>query len=234
MIYDNYCSVRDQVDQAALKAGRDPKDVKLIAVSKTKPLSMIEELYQHGVRAFGENHVQELEEKQLAAPQKDIEWHFIGHLQRNKVKKLLSLNVSLIHSVDSLALAKTIEKEAAKQGRSVSILVELNIGKEESKMGAYPDTAVDLVKAISQECPHLLVKGLMCVAPAMDDEEKVRPYFAKMRQLKEEIGALGLDRVDMKELSMGMSGDYHAAIAEGATMVRVGTAIFGARDYSKK
>ena len=232
MIWGQYLEVEAKMKEALAAAGRPLDSARLLAVSKTHPLEAVEELAAHGVKAFGENKVQEMCAKQEAT-QYDLEWHLIGHLQRNKVRQLLKHNVALIHSVDSERLALEIEKEAAKLEKTVNILVEVNIGNEESKSGIAPEEAAGLIRLISENCPHLAVKGLMCVAPEMDSKDAVRPYFARMRQLKDEIAAMNLPGVEMKELSMGMTGDFPVAIEEGATMIRVGTAIFGKRDYSK-
>ena len=232
MIWEQYLEIEAKMKEALATAGRPIDSARLLAVSKTHPLEAVEELAAHGVKAFGENKVQELCAKQETTNY-DLEWHLIGHLQRNKVRQLLKHNVAMIHSVDSERLAMEIEKEAAKLDKNVDILVEINIGNEESKSGCEPGQATELVQLIAQNCPHLAVKGLMCVAPEMESMDAVRPYFAQMRQLKDEIAALNLPGVDMKELSMGMTGDFPVAIAEGATIIRVGTAIFGKRDYSK-
>ncbi len=232
MIWEQYLEIEAKMKEALAAAGRPLDSARLLAVSKTHPLEAVEELAAHGAKAFGENKVQELCAKQEAT-QYDLEWHLIGHLQRNKVRQLLKHNVAMIHSVDSDRLALEIEKEAAKLDKTIDILVEINIGNEESKSGCKTEQAADLIRLIAQNCPHLAVKGLMCVAPEMDSMDKVRPYFAHMRQLKDEIAALNLPGVEMKELSMGMTGDFPVAIAEGATIIRVGTAIFGKRDYSK-
>ena len=232
MIWKQYLEIETKMKEALAAAGRPADSARLLAVSKTHPLEAVEELAAQGVRAFGENKVQELCAKQEAT-QYDLEWHLIGHLQRNKVRQLLKHNVAMIHSVDSERLALEIEKEAVKLEKTVDILVEINIGAEESKSGVKPEEAADLVQCIAQNCPHLMVKGLMCVAPEMPSMEAVRPYFTRMRQLKDEIAALNLPGVEMKELSLGMTGDVPVAIEEGATIIRVGTAIFGKRDYSK-
>ncbi len=231
-LYKHYEEVRGLIDEACRRAGRDPAEVRLLAVSKTKPLGMLEELLSCGVCAFGENKVQELCEKYdaLAACSTlpKAEFHMIGHLQRNKVKYLEAREIALIHSVDSLRLAEEINKEAGKHGRVQPVLLEINIGAEASKSGAAPEEAVSLARQING-LPNLKLAGLMCVAPAADDPEQVRPCFARMRALRDEIGAFA---PDCTELSMGMSGDFEAAVEEGATLVRVGSAIFGARNYA--
>ena len=229
MLQDNYYQVEDRVKKACLRAGRDRKEVTLIAVSKTKPVSMLEEIYETGERDFGENKAQEMVAKKEACPE-EIRWHFIGNLQKNKVKYVVG-NAVMIHSVSSVPLAEEIEKCAAKKGVKVSVLAEVNIAEEETKHGIGREEAVELAKAIG-EMPHLSLEGLMCIAPPVEDPEENRPYFAAMRALRDEINALGLPGVQLRELSMGMSGDYEVAVEEGATFVRVGTALFGARHYN--
>lgn len=232
MLIDNYNAVRARIDAACERVGRDKSEVKLIAVSKTKPAEMIRELYEAGVRDFGENKVQELCEKAdlLHEVCPEIRFHQIGTLQRNKVKYLMRPEVTAIHSVDSLKLAQEIEKEAGKKGvETVPVLLEINIGGEESKGGCRPDEAVGLAQAFC-ELKHLSLIGLMCVAPATDNPETVRPYFRRMRELRAEVQAF---QPYCRELSMGMSGDFETAVEEGATLVRVGSSIFGERDYGK-
>ena len=228
MITERYEKVRASVDSACRGCGREPGDVLLLPVSKTKPEEMIRELYDHGVRDFGENYVQELRAKAEALP-KDIRWHMIGHLQRNKVKYIVPF-VAMIHSVDSVSLAQTIEKEAAKCGRVIPILLEVNAGEEESKFGF---SAEELPQAAEQigALPHVLVQGLMTSAPIAEDPEEIRWVFRKMRKLSLDTIPENLNNEKRPELSMGMSGDYRVAIEEGATVVRIGTDIFGARQY---
>ncbi len=228
MIHNNIESVKSNIRIACEKAGKDENDITLIAVSKTKPISMIQEAYAYGCRDFGENKVQELVDKFEVLP-KDIHWHMIGHLQRNKVKYLIG-KVSMIHSVDSLRLAEEISKEAIKKQTYVSILIEINIGNEESKFGAKPEDAEMLIHSISK-LPNIEIKGLMTVAPYTDDSELNRQYFMKLRDLSVDIKSKNIDNVSMNVLSMGMSGDYSVAIQEGANFVRVGTGIFGERNY---
>lgn len=200
----------------------------LIAVSKTKPVSMIQEVYDSGVRDFGENKVQELVSKFDELPH-DIRWHLIGHLQTNKVKYIID-KAYLIHSVDSLKLAKEISKEAVKHNLTARILIEVNVAQEESKFGTSVDEVVSLVEEIAK-LPNILIKGLMTVAPFVENAEDNRIVFAKLKQLSVDINSKNIDNVHMDCLSMGMSGDYEVAIAEGATYVRVGTSIFGERNY---
>ena len=225
MITQNLKQTQNNIAEAAKKSGRTSDDILLVAVSKTKPLSALQEAYNAGIRDFGENKVQELCDKYDQLP-KDIRWHMIGHLQTNKVKYVIG-NASLIQSVDRLELAKEISRLAVKAGITQNVLAEVNIGGEAQKGGIAPCELKDLLSIIS-ELPGIRVKGLMCVPPAVGEEE-ARRYFASMRRLFENIASAGIPGVDMRELSMGMSGDYKSAIKEGATMVRVGTAIFGAR-----
>ncbi len=228
MIKENISIVRENIKNACHKAGRAYEDVTLIAVSKTKPVEALKEAYEAGCRDFGENKVQELMDKYEQLP-KDIRWHMIGHLQRNKVKYIVD-KVALIHSVDSLRLAEEISKEAVKRNVTVDILVEVNVAEEESKFGTTTMEAIDLVEKIAA-LPGIFVKGLMTIAPYVENEEENRQYFVNLRQLSVDIKNKNIDNVSMEILSMGMTGDYRTAIEEGATYVRVGTGIFGDRDY---
>lgn len=228
-VCENYKVIEKKVEQACIRAGRKKEDVTLIAVSKTKPISMIQELLPLGVRNFGENKVQELTEKEELLP-KDIRWHMIGHLQRNKVKYVVG-KACMIHSVDSLRLAEEISKEALKKQISVPILVEVNVAGEESKFGVSVQEAPSLIEQIC--ClPGLQVKGLMTIAPYVEDPEENRIVFRNLRKLSVDIREKNFDNVTMDILSMGMTGDYEVAIEEGATHVRVGTGIFGERNYN--
>lgn len=209
-------------------AGRDPKEVTLIAVSKTKPVSMLKEAYDAGARCFGENKVQEIMDKHPQLPE-DIQWHMIGHLQRNKVKYIVD-KVSMIHSVDSLRLAQTIEQEAAKHNVCVPVLLEVNVAQEESKFGLKMDEVLPLIETIA-DFPHIKVQGLMTIAPYVENAEDNRDFFRQLKKLSVDIGAKNINNVSMSVLSMGMTGDYQVAVQEGATMVRVGTGIFGERNY---
>ena len=229
MIRENIEHVRENIRAACEKSGRKAEDVTLIAVSKTKPVSMLQEAYECGCRDFGENKVQELVEKWEQMP-KDIRWHMIGHLQRNKVKYIVD-KVHMIHSVDSLRLAEEISKEAGKKGVTVSILIEINVAEEETKFGTTCEDAVQLVEEIAK-LPHLVIKGLMTIAPYVENAEENKQYFEKLRQIYVDINRKNIDNVYMTELSMGMTGDYETAIAEGATYIRVGTGIFGERFYA--
>nr|WP_302690348.1 YggS family pyridoxal phosphate-dependent enzyme [uncultured Eubacterium sp.] len=229
MILDNIKQVEENIIKSCEKVGRDPKEVTLIAVSKTKPYTAIEEALPSGVLDYGENKVQELTEKYEILP-KDIRWHMIGHLQRNKVKYLVG-KVELIHSVDSLRLANQIETEFAKKNEIASILIEVNMANEESKFGITSETTEQLVREISK-LEHVRIKGLMTIAPYTDNPETNREYFRNMKKLSVDITEKNIDNVSMNVLSMGMTGDYQVAIEEGATMVRVGTGIFGERNYN--
>lgn len=231
MIKEKIEIVQKSIEEACNKSGRDKKDVTLIAVSKTHPVEAIEEAYQNGCRDFGENKVQELVDKYEQLP-KDIRWHLIGHLQTNKVKYIID-KVYLIHSVDSLHLAETINTEAIKHNRIVNILIEVNIAKEESKFGVFAEDAKELIKEISK-LSNVKVCGLMTIAPYVDNSDENRQYFVNLKELFIDIARENIDNVTMNILSMGMSGDYEIAVEEGATYIRVGTFIFGERDYSKK
>lgn len=228
MITENLEQVRKNIDEACRMAGRDPKEVTLIAVSKTKPVSMLKEAYDAGTRCFGENKVQEIMDKHPQLPE-DIQWHMIGHLQRNKVKYIVD-KVSMIHSVDSLRLAQTIEQEAAKHNVCVPVLLEVNVAQEESKFGLKMDEVLPLIETIA-DFPHIKVQGLMTIAPYVENAEDNRDFFRQLKKLSVDIEAKNINNVSMSVLSMGMTGDYQVAVQEGATMVRVGTGIFGERNY---
>ena len=231
MIKENLSEVKNNINEACARSGRATEEVTLIAVSKTKPVEMLQEAYDLGVRDFGENKVQELVDKYEVLP-KDIRWHMIGHLQRNKVKYIVD-KVYLIHSVDSLRLAEEISKEALKKNVTVNILIEINIGEEESKFGlTSKEETMELVRRIAI-LPGLQVKGLMTVAPYVENAEDNRLVFQQLKQLSVDIKNENIDNVCMEILSMGMTGDYQVAIEEGASYVRVGTGIFGERNYLK-
>lgn len=229
MIKDNLDIIEEKINNACLKAGRSREDVTLIAVSKTKPVSMLSEVYETGILDFGENKVQELTLKYDEMP-KDIKWHLIGHLQTNKVKYIID-KVELIHSVDSLKLGQQIDKEAAKKDIICNILVEVNVAKEDTKFGVFVEDVYPLILELAK-LKHICVRGLMTIAPFVDDPEKNREHFRNLRQLNIDIKSKNIDNVTMNILSMGMTGDYEVAIEEGATMVRVGTGIFGDRNYN--
>ena len=229
MIGKQYEQVKENIKNACDKAKRNSEEVTLIAVSKTKPLEMLKEAYEAGARDFGENKVQELVDKIPNMPD-DIRWHMIGHLQRNKVKYIVD-KVYMIHSVDSLRLAEEISKEAVKNNVVVKILIEVNVAQEESKFGLSTDQVEELLLQI-KDLPGISVQGLMTIAPYVDDPEENREVFQKLKQLSVDIKAKNIDNINMNVLSMGMTGDYMVACEEGATFVRVGTGIFGERDYS--
>lgn len=229
MLKENLEQVEKNIAAACKRAGRDRSEVTLIAVSKTKPVSDIREIYDLGVRTFGENKVQELCSKTTELPD-DIKWHLIGHLQRNKVRQVIE-HAALIHSVDSYRLAEEINIQAMKRKMEMPVLIEVNIAEEESKFGVRADETEQLVREIA-ELTNIRIRGLMTIAPYVVDPEENRDYFRKIRQLAVDIKNKNIDNVSMGVLSMGMTGDYEVAIEEGATMVRVGTGIFGARNYS--
>lgn len=231
MLKDNLAKVEKNIEEACKKAGRERSEVTLIAVSKTKPVSMLQEIYDENIRHFGENKVQELCDKIEQLPE-DISWHMIGHLQRNKVKYIVG-KVALIHSVDTYRLAEEINIQAKKKNVIVPILVEVNIAAEESKFGISKEDAILLVEDISH-LENVRIKGLMTIAPYVENPEDNRQYFQKIKQLSVDITNKNIDNVSMEILSMGMTGDYMVAIEEGATMVRVGTGIFGERNYKQE
>lgn len=224
-ISENLKIVRTQIDQAAVLAGRDPQTVKLIAVSKTKPMSLIQAAWEAEQVDFGENRPQELRDKHPELPH--ARWHMIGTLQRNKVKYLIPW-ISLIHSVDTEKLLAEINKQAAGHETVINILLQLNISEEDAKSGLDEDRAEDLLRRID-DYPYIQVNGLMGMAAFTDDESVVRSQFRRLRLAKERLSAIQHTRIQLEELSMGMSGDFKIAIEEGATMVRIGSAIFGGR-----
>ena len=215
-----------KIEEACARGNRNRADITLIAVSKTKPLEDLIEAYEAGCRDFGENKVQEILEKAPKMPP-DARFHMIGHLQRNKVKQVLP-HVVMIHSVDSVRLAEQIQQEAKKLGKTINVLLEVNVAKEESKFGFYPEQVMDAVETISK-FSHVRIQGLMTIAPFVEEPEENREVFQKLYQLSVDIKKKNIDNVNMCVLSMGMTGDYQVAIEEGASMIRVGTGIFGAR-----
>mgnify|MGYP000026191997 FL=1 len=251
MMKDNLEAIEQRIAEACIRAGRSRDEVTLIAVSKTKPNEMLMEAYNLGIRNFGENKVQELVAKYDALNagfEEKVNWHMIGHLQRNKVKYIID-KVTLIHSVDSVRLAQQIEKEAAKKNIIADILIEVNIAQEKTKFGVSADELLPLILNIAS-FEHIRIRGLMTIAPYVENPEKNRDYFKKMRQLYVDIKSKNIDNIYNKSilednasnwdkildkfdiLSMGMTGDFEVAIEEGATMVRIGTGIFGEREYS--
>lgn len=231
MIKENLELVENNIRQACEKAGRDRSEVTLIAVSKTKPVEALREAMDCGIRVFGENKVQEMRDK-AAVITEDLDWHMIGHLQANKVKYLPGLAV-MIHSVDNVKLAEEIEKQFGKRDMNIDVLLEVNMAHEETKFGLAPENVIDFIKEISV-FSHLNIRGLMTIAPYTENPESNRVYFKGLRELKDKINGMNLLDKPMDTLSMGMTGDYQIAIEEGATFVRVGTGIFGERDYSRK
>ena len=236
-VAENIRQVEEKIAAAAQKSGRMPEDILLLAVSKTKPVELIAEAVQAGLTALGENKVQEIMEKyepmaQYAPPGERIHWHLIGHLQTNKVKYIVD-KVDMIHSVDSLKLAEEIDKRAAQKDIVMDILIEVNMAEEESKFGVKPGDAENLLHEIAK-MEHICVRGLMTVAPFVENQEENREVFRQMRELLVDINAKKIDNIRMDTLSMGMTGDYEVAIEEGATIVRVGTGIFGERIYPQK
>lgn len=228
-VCENYKEVEKRVEEACKRAGRKREEVTLIAASKTKPVSMIEELLPLNVRDFGENKVQELTAKAEILPSA-LHWHMIGHLQRNKVKYIVD-KACIIHSVDSLRLAEEISKAAQKKQVTAKILIEVNVAEEESKFGVRTSELLPLIEAISL-LPNIAIKGLMTIAPYVENPEENRWIFQKLKNLSIDIKGKNFDNVTMDVLSMGMTGDYEVAIEEGATHVRVGTGIFGERNYT--
>ena len=230
MLIERYNEVKKHVEEACKRVGRDPREVTVIAVSKTKPLEMVEELRKEKVLDFGENKVQEIRDK-YANISWPVRWHLIGHLQTNKIKYIVD-KVALIHSVDSIKLAQAIDKEAAKHDvKEVPILIQVNFAHEDTKFGLNPEDVFDVVKEISA-LEHVKIKGLMQIAPFVDNPEENRPIFAEIRKLSVDIARKNAHNMSMSILSMGMTNDYEIAVEEGATMVRVGTAIFGERNYN--
>ena len=230
MVTENLKKVEERIQAACLRSGRKREDVTLIVVSKTKPVELLREAYDSGIRYFGENKVQELCAKYEEMPS-DIHWQMIGHLQRNKVRQVVG-KAELIHSVDSLRLAEAIDKEAGKQGITARILLEVNMAKEDTKFGLMPEEVLDFTKEIVR-FQNIRVEGLMTIAPFVADPEENRIHFANLRKLSVDIRKEKVNNVNMSILSMGMTNDYEIAIEEGATMVRVGTGIFGERNYAQ-
>ena len=229
-IETKYQEILDKKNSAAIRSGRDPRDVTLMAVTKTRTIDEVKEVVRAGAVALGENKVQEIMDKYDSIP--DASWHMIGHLQTNKVKFIVD-KVDLIHSVDSIHLAKEIDKRAKAIGRVVPVLVQINSAMEATKTGIEPSKAREVVSEIISTCENIKVCGLMCIPPAAESPEDVRPYFAEARQIFEGLNELSTDRehLDATVLSMGMSSDFEVAIEEGSTMVRVGSSIFGPINY---
>ena len=227
-IAENLQEIREGIRQAALRAGRDPSTVQLVAATKTVSVSLLIEAYEAGVRIFGENRLQEAQKKKLAVgPHQGLVWHFIGRMQSRKIKNIVG-KFALIHSVESVEQAHGIDGVAEKLGIQQGILLEVNVAGEENKGGFVGNDIEDAIAQIDR-LPHVAIRGLMALPPFSDNPEDVRPYFSELRQLRDSLVERKIMHGQIKELSMGMSHDYHIAIEEGATMVRVGTAIFGKR-----
>ena len=222
-IRDNLLKVRERIERAAQKAGRDPKEIKLVAVSKTVEVDRIKEAIEAGVSILGENYVQEAQEK-IEALGKPVSWHFIGHLQSNKAKYAVRL-FDVIHSIDSIPLAEELNRRAEQPDRVIRVMIEVNLSKEATKFGTDEERVLNLARRI-QNLDHLSLEGLMTMPPYFDSPEMSRPYYVALRELKDRMVKEG---IPLKELSMGMSNDFEIAVEEGATYVRVGTAIFGPR-----
>lgn len=228
-VSDNYLQIKKRVEAACARVHRDPAEVTIIAVSKTKPDEMVEELAGIGVRDFGENKPQELMRKHDGI-EGELRWHMIGNIQTNKVKMFVG-RAALIHSVSSMHIAEAVSKESVKQGVISDILIEVNIAGEETKHGASLDETLELVRGAAA-LPNISVRGLMAIVPPTDNPEDSRPYFKQLAKMRDTICAMNIPNAQVTELSMGMTGDFETAVEEGATYVRVGTAIFGERDYS--
>ena len=229
-IHDNLDDVEKRIRAACDRSGRKREDVLLIGVTKTRTAEEINEAVDWGITDIGENKVQEIMDK-YEHVHGDVNWHMIGHLQTNKVKYIID-KVSLIHSVDKIKLAEEIDKRAKEHGITADVLIEVNAAGEESKFGTDLEGAKQLIEEVRAKCKNVRIKGLMTIAPFVDDPELVRPYFRELKSLFDSYSGIKDDHMDMEYLSMGMSGDYEVAIEEGANMVRVGTAIFGARNYN--
>ena len=231
-ITQNIEEIRGRMAQAAVRSGRKPEDVLLIAVTKLHEPDEIEEAIAAGVTDIAENKVQEIQKKfdQIHSP---VNWHLIGHLQTNKVKYIID-KVVMIHSVDSVHLAQEIDKRAVAAGKTMDVLLQVNAAHEESKFGLDPKDVPQVFREILDSCPNVRIRGLMHIAPWSEDPEEIRPYFKEVKDLFDTLAAVEHPNADFKYLSMGMSHDFETAIEEGANIIRVGTSIFGERDYSKK
>ena len=222
----NYKKIRDRINEAAAKGGRKAQDIKLLGAAKAQSIDVIHAAVAAGVTLIGENYVQEAKEK-MARISQSVEWHMIGHLQRNKAKAAVEL-FDVIESLDNPALARELDREGRKQGKTVRVFIEVNLGGEDSKSGIAKNQIASLLEEAAK-LSHLHVEGLMTVPPFHENLEEVRPYFRELRELREKLNELHLPNIDLKELSMGMTHDYPVAIEEGATIVRIGTALFGSR-----
>ena len=230
-IAENLKMLEAEKAEAAERAGRNPSEILLCAVTKTHPPEAINEAIDAGVTDIGENKVQEILDKFEKV--KKVRWHMIGHLQTNKVKYIID-KVCMIHSVESLKLAREIDRRAAQHGLTMDILLEVNTAQDEAKFGVSPEEAEALIRQILEECPHVRIRGLMTIAPYAEDPESIRPFFRETKQLYDRLSVIDDPHLDFQYLSMGMSNDRVIAVEEGSTLIRVGSAIFGARDYSRK
>jgi len=226
-VKERLIAVQQKIQAAAANCGRDPRTIRLVAVSKTQPVQIAREAIFAGVNILGENYIQEAREKFNALYNEPVSWHFIGHLQTNKAKYAVRI-FNLIHSVDSFKLATELEKQAAKLNKVQEILIQVNISQEATKSGVTLENTITLIRRIA-EYKHIAVMGLMTMPPFFNEPEKVRPYFKALRELGDQIAKEKIPHVSMQELSMGMTGDFQTAVEEGATLVRIGTAIFGER-----
>ena len=227
MISENVQNIRQRIDLACRRVGRSPSEVSLVAVSKTFPADRIRDAVSAGVRDIGENYVQEVTGKRDLLSGLDIRWHFIGHLQSNKVKQVASW-VHLVHAVDSVGLVREIDKQASRAGRTLDVLIEVNTTGESTKFGVAPENTAELLQAL-EPFKNIRVSGLMTIGPFLPDPEGSRPMFRQLRLLREQLSQVRQHNIDLRHLSMGMTGDFEVAIEEGATIVRIGTAIFGSR-----
>jgi hypothetical protein len=223
----NHRKIIDRIGEAATKAGRDPREIKLLAAAKSQSVERVQAAIAAGVRLIGDNYVQEAEAKRRWISQ-PIEWHMIGHLQRNKVKSALKI-FDLIQSLDSVTLARELDKEGDRMERKIRTFVEVNLGDQETKSGIARGKVSELVKRVG-DLSYLRVEGLMAVPPFRENPEEVRPFFSALKALQSELQCLDIPNAPLNELSMGMTHDYAVAIEEGATIVRIGTALFGARE----
>lgn len=229
-IKENIEKINEKKASLAVKSGRNPEDVILIAVTKTRTAEEINEAIDCGITDIGENKVQEIIDKYNRV--KPVRWHMIGHLQTNKVKYIID-KVGLIHSVDSMRLAEEIDKRAGQRGKTMDILIQVNAANEESKFGISSEEAGSLIRNILDRCRNIRIKGLMCIAPFEDNPEDAAIYFGQVKKLFDEYSSIKHPNIDFEYLSMGMSNDYEVAIKEGSNMIRIGTAIFGQRNYNK-
>lgn len=230
-IAENIRMIEEEKAAAAVRAGRNPSEILLCAVTKTHPAEMINEAIEAGVTDIGENKVQEILDKYEKVQK--VRWHMIGHLQTNKVKYIID-KVCMIHSVDSMKLAKEIDRRAAQHDLNMDILIEVNTAQDDAKFGVAPEDAGALIRRILEECANIRIRGLMTIAPYEEDPEDIRPYFRKTKQLYDELSGIEDPKLDFQYLSMGMSNDRVVAVEEGSTLIRVGSAIFGVRDYGTK